>query len=97
MVLKKKIKKPIKLYKHSFGHYKDEYEAEIALKQFQKKFPNKKLEVCIEKRSKKRWKHYCVCEYYPEKGKHGKKTEEQKRSKKSTVREVSKNHKQEGS
>ena len=60
-VKKKKHQKPTPTYKHSYGHYRKEIEAEIACRELQEEKPKFKFEVVKEKRSSRGWKKYCVC------------------------------------
>jgi len=53
----------VKMYKRSFGHFKDGGEAHNHMNDLQKTYPDKKLQVVLEKRQTKYWKKYCVCEY----------------------------------
>ena len=60
------------MYKHSFGHYKTNTEARVYLEELRKRYPDKELQVVLEKRSNPKWKRYCVCEYVPFKRDKGK-------------------------
>jgi hypothetical protein len=62
-------KKPQRMYKHSYGHYRTEMEAHRVRKELQERYPKKKFEVVREKRSNNRWAKFCVCVFVPEKGK----------------------------
>jgi hypothetical protein len=66
--MKKQPKSQTKMYQHSLGHYHTQSEAMIAKKVFQKEY-NVTLSVVKEERSNNTHKKWCVCEFYPEKGK----------------------------
>jgi len=53
------------MYKHSFGHCKTQTEAARYMKQLEEEYPNKKLHVVYENRSRSKWMKYCVCEFIP--------------------------------
>jgi len=59
----KKSNKVVPMYKHSFGHFKTEGEANAHKNDLQETHPKKKIQVVLEKRKTKYWKKYCVCEY----------------------------------
>ena len=60
------------MYKHSFGHCKTQTEAARYMKQLEEEYPNKKLHVVYENRSRSKWMKYCVCEFIPFKRDKGK-------------------------
>ena len=53
------------MYKHSFGHYKNSFQANKAMLDLLEKCPDLKLDIVKEKRSNNTWAKYCVCEYIP--------------------------------
>ena len=63
--------KPSSPYKHSFGHFKSEGEANTHRSDLQQQYPKKKFEVVLEKRQTKYWKKYCVCEFIVKQEKEG--------------------------
>ena len=70
----KKSKKnipPSSPYKHSFGHFKTEGEANAYKNDLQETHPKNKFQVVLEKRKTKYWKKYCVCEFIDTREKQG--------------------------
>jgi hypothetical protein len=66
----KKKKQEQKMYKHSLGHYWTQQEAMKVRDILQKQeIYNNKLHVVEEERALNKYKKWCVCEFYPEKGK----------------------------
>ena len=59
------------MYKHSWGHYWTQHDANIAKGVFEKKH-EVELQVVKEKRQSNKLKKWCVCSFYPEKGKSAK-------------------------
>ena len=69
---RKSQNKEVRLYKHSFGHYWTEQEAFLAKREIEKHIEISTLQIVKEERQKNKWKKWCVCEFYPEKGKNKK-------------------------
>ena len=73
MVKKSNKSEPSSPYKHSFGHFKTEGEANAHKSDLQETHPKTKFQVVLEKRKTKYWKKYCVCEFIYKQEKEGSK------------------------
>ena len=69
----KKSNDVVSMYKHSFGHFKTEGEANAYKNDLQETHPKNKFQVVLEKRKTKYWKKYCVCEFISKQEKAGSK------------------------